>query len=401
MVKQFVFFFESPFFSGAEMQGIRNARHLLEKGHSVDVVFRRSADLESEIKSRLGAFGAKLKPYSALSHSPQPSSGKFQAAFADAFLVGAGFIQGVIYFLTAKNRIVHVNNGGYPGAGGARGFALAAVLFSHASRIIFTVNNQAVPYKRLVRYFQWPIDFLLANSRIVWVTGSKNAADTLKRVLRLGDSKVFAIRNGPISECKCPGIYKRKPAWPRTKKVVALQVGHLELRKGQDVLMNAVFSLKTSERFDRTWLVAIEGEGPLLARLQDLQKKLDLSHEVLLLGRDECVHHLYKEVNFLVHPSTFNDDLPNVVSEAMQIGLPVLASRIAGLPEQVAEGQTGLLVEPGNVEELAGGLYQLFIDSDIRSRMSAQARRRYQELLSPDRATIEFENFYLEREAPK
>jgi glycosyltransferase involved in cell wall biosynthesis len=78
----------------------------------------------------------------------------------------------------------------------------------------------------------------------------------------------------------------------------------------------------------------------------------------------------------LVLSSRCHEFSPFSVLEAMAAGLPIVASRVGGVPEQIADGETGLLVEPGDADELAAALTRLTQDADLRARIGAAARTR-------------------------
>jgi glycosyltransferase involved in cell wall biosynthesis len=84
----------------------------------------------------------------------------------------------------------------------------------------------------------------------------------------------------------------------------------------------------------------------------------------------------YQGARFLVVPSMWFEGCPLVVSEAMSHGLPVIASRIGGLPEFVEDGVTGLLFEPGNVAELAEQIRTLWENPDLCRRLGEAGRRK-------------------------
>ena len=75
-------------------------------------------------------------------------------------------------------------------------------------------------------------------------------------------------------------------------------------------------------------------------------------------------------------PSVFPDPCPTVAIEAMAAGVPVVASRLGGLPDLVADGETGLLVDPANAAALRAGLQRILDNPDERDRMAQAARRR-------------------------
>jgi glycosyltransferase involved in cell wall biosynthesis len=72
--------------------------------------------------------------------------------------------------------------------------------------------------------------------------------------------------------------------------------------------------------------------------------------------------------------SSIREALPNVILEAMAMKAPVLATRVAGVPEVVRDGVNGLLVEPGKVDELSRSLARLLKDGELRMRLREAGR---------------------------
>jgi len=77
----------------------------------------------------------------------------------------------------------------------------------------------------------------------------------------------------------------------------------------------------------------------------------------------------------VVHPSTLPDPYPNAVREAMILGKPIIGSRVGGIPELVADSETGILIEPNDDEELAAALARLLDSPHARAEMGAAGRR--------------------------
>lgn len=94
------------------------------------------------------------------------------------------------------------------------------------------------------------------------------------------------------------------------------------------------------------------------------------------LPQNELPKHL-RQADFLVFPTIAEEALGRSAVEAMGVGRPVIASRIGGLPFTVTEGLTGLLFEPGNVDELAAKIEVFLDDSVLRERMGAASRQRF------------------------
>jgi glycosyltransferase involved in cell wall biosynthesis len=99
-------------------------------------------------------------------------------------------------------------------------------------------------------------------------------------------------------------------------------------------------------------------------------------------------------LDVLVFPSIANEDFPNVVLEAMSMGKPVIASRIAGTPEQVEDGVTGWLLEPGNAAAFAGKMAEFIRNEDLIVQMGTRARKRFAEEFTSEIAVARYLNLY-------
>jgi glycosyltransferase involved in cell wall biosynthesis len=119
---------------------------------------------------------------------------------------------------------------------------------------------------------------------------------------------------------------------------------------------------------------------------------------VKLPGRVRCIFHLFLASHVLVHPSVDNDDLPNVVSEAMSLGLPVIASDIAGLPEQIIDGSSGILIKPGDYKMLSESVFKIMSSWALRDKMGSIASERYISHFSEAIALEAFRELYFSDE---
>jgi glycosyltransferase involved in cell wall biosynthesis len=104
---------------------------------------------------------------------------------------------------------------------------------------------------------------------------------------------------------------------------------------------------------------------------------------VRLLGERRDIPELLGAADVFVLPSR-SEGLPVSVLEAMVAGLPVVASRVGGVPELVAEGETGLLVAPGNSDELAAALKRVLADRELRRRLGTAGRARVEQQFDLD-----------------
>ncbi|MEI8218690.1 MAG: glycosyltransferase family 4 protein, partial [Elusimicrobiota bacterium] len=248
--------------------------------------------------------------------------------------------------------ILHVNNGGYPGANSC----LAAVLAGRAAgikKIVFVVNNMVVPYKRPSRWVERPIDIAVVACTTRFVTGSAFAAQALQRVLSIPAPRVIHLPNGvaqrPVTETRTQVLDRYGI---RHDAVVAVTVAILERRKGHRVLLEALRKIAAGGDERLVPVLVIEGHGPEEDSLKAFVARYCLGR-FLRFGTEKNVFNLMAAADMVVLPSLSNEDFPNVVLEAMSLGKPVIASTIAGTPEQIDTGRTGLLVDPGNPEVLA------------------------------------------------
>jgi glycosyltransferase involved in cell wall biosynthesis len=98
-------------------------------------------------------------------------------------------------------------------------------------------------------------------------------------------------------------------------------------------------------------------------------------------------------VDIFVFPSLW-DNFPYVILEAMACGKPIVATRTGAVPEMLSE--TAMLVSPGDVKALAGALRKLMADAELRSKLGAAARMRFEERFHPDRVMGEILEVYRE-----
>ena len=125
----------------------------------------------------------------------------------------------------------------------------------------------------------------------------------------------------------------------------------------------------------------IAGEGPDQTAVQAAVTDPDA---VRLLGHRDDIPRLLAAADVFVLTSEY-EALPMAILEAMAAGLPVIATRVGGIPDIVEERVTGILVAPGNIEQIAAGLTKLTDDHSLRRAMGAAGQRRHRERWSADK----------------
>jgi glycosyltransferase involved in cell wall biosynthesis len=143
-------------------------------------------------------------------------------------------------------------------------------------------------------------------------------------------------------------------------------VGRLSAEKGISGLLSAMAQMVTRPRAR----LAIVGDGPLRPKLKVQAAELELDADIEFLGRlpeAETLTEIARS-DVLVLPS-FMEGLPIVLMEALALGVPVVATRVAGIPELVENGRNGLLFSPSDWSELAEALDRLVADPALRRRL--------------------------------
>ena len=175
-----------------------------------------------------------------------------------------------------------------------------------------------------------------------------------------GIEKFAVINDGKRQQIRRE-IFK---AGPETK--IILGVGTLHERKGFKYLISAYS--KIHKDYPNSRLI-IAGEGPERNSLENLIKNLSLSDKVFLIGQSNDVPALMQCSNLMVLPS-LKEAFGLVLLEAMQAGLPIIASKVGGIPEIISSPEKGLLIEPANKNELVKSLHKLLSKDDLSKRFS-------------------------------
>jgi hypothetical protein len=140
-------------------------------------------------------------------------------------------------------------------------------------------------------------------------------------------------------------------------------------------------------------LLAVGRVGEAVAELEALVAAKNLQRHFTFLGHREDVSALLTAADAFVLPSR-SEAFPNGAIEAMAAGLPVVASNVGGLLDLIHDGRTGMLVQPGNPEHLAGALRRLMTDRPFAARIARAARAHVRERYSFDRMVQAFEDLY-------
>lgn len=174
-----------------------------------------------------------------------------------------------------------------------------------------------------------------------------------------------------------PAQFTRRAA-PRTSahQLRIVCVGRLVHLKGQSLIVEALAQLR--DRGIEAHAVLV-GDGPKREGLDELAEQLGVADRLELLGSvgQDRIQSVYESADVFCLPS-FAEGIPVVLMEAMALELPVVTTRIMGIPELVEDRVSGLLVAPGDLDALVDALAELAADPQKRSAMGREGRRKVQ-----------------------
>jgi glycosyltransferase involved in cell wall biosynthesis len=196
------------------------------------------------------------------------------------------------------------------------------------------------------------------------------AAHRSDAIVGVRDAVIHVIPNGiPLRTGARDRVRRELSVAPGERLLVS--IGNLYPVKGHAVLIDALATMR-----DRAgWRLAIAGRGEEEPRLRAQAAAAGIGARVHLLGFRDDVADILAAGDLFVMPS-LSEGLPLALVEAMSFGLPVVVSRVGGVPEVVTDGEEGLLVPASDPQALASAIGELLDDPERRSRMGTAARLR-------------------------
>lgn len=195
-------------------------------------------------------------------------------------------------------------------------------------------------------------------------------ANALQRTLGIAPPRLQIVPNGiPLRVGTRDRVRRELSMAPGELLIVA--VGNLYPVKGHAVLLDALATLRNR----RGWRLAIAGRGEEEASLRAQAAAAGIADRTHILGFRDDVPDILAAGDVFAMPS-LSEGLPLALVEAMSFGLPVVVSRVGGIPEVVTNDVDALLVPPSDVGALAGALRNLLEDPILRRRLGEAARTR-------------------------
>ncbi|MFM6261102.1 glycosyltransferase, partial [Planktothrix sp.] len=209
--------------------------------------------------------------------------------------------------------------------------------------------------------------------RVVFVS-----CETQKNYLNLNHSHNFTVIYNGINRSSSP---MRNATWTREKareslkikkdEIVLLLLGTVGSRKGQKDLPLAL--AKLPPEWQKKVKILMVGDRPSFYsdELKTLVRSLPivLQEKINIIPETRDTERYYKAADIFILTSRI-ESFPRVILEAMNYGLPIIATPVFGVKEQVKQGVNGLFYPPGNIDALATAITQLLVDEKLRSRLA-------------------------------
>ena len=293
----------------------------------------------------------------------------------------AGFIK--------KNRIDIVSTANFPAdVYGRISAKLAGIPIILSTMHRFEDHKQ----ERNYRLFFW-LDRLTMRLTTKIIAVSKAVNDYLVRWHKINPRKIVVMYNGiDIDKFKNNGNGKdfSREFNLNDRFTTVGFIGRLVEVKGLSYFLEAVDKV-VRKRKEVQFLII--GDGPLEEKLKKEVNDLRISEHVIFTGFRQDICEILAVLDIFAM-SSFSEGLPTAVLEAMAAGKPVIATNVGGVPEMVAEGDTGILAPPRDAESLAEAILELLESPEKRRAMGEKGRRRVMEYFSIEKMVERYEEFY-------
>jgi glycosyltransferase involved in cell wall biosynthesis len=220
------------------------------------------------------------------------------------------------------------------------------------------------------------------------VCNSQAAADRLRHT-GLAQHKLEIIPNGLPERlfAKCAAAIPRRPGVVRVGMIARMN----DPVKNHPAFLRA--AARMASEFPAVEFLLV-GDGPLRPALETMTEELGIAGKVKFAGERQDIPAMLSSMDVSVLISS-SESLSNVILESMAAGVPVIATEVGGNPELVKDGETGILVPPGDEDRLISAMLGLVRDPGLRQRYAERGRESARSSFHMDVICRRFEELYL------
>jgi len=267
-------------------------------------------------------------------------------------------------------------------------FMLPASLYGRLSALAagvpVIIGTEVNIYERKQWHHRIAERLLAARSACV-VASAESVKRAYVRQLRIPADAVRVVYNAVnwdrLQSTAAPAAVRAALGIPEDRLLVGV-VATLQDKKGHSVLFDA---FARTPGLENVWLLVV-GDGPLRSTLEQYAASVGIRDRVTFSGTRRDLGNLLPAMDVFALPSLW-EGLPLALILAMGAGRPVVATRLAGIPEVVSDGETGLLVPPGDATALGAAVARLCGDARLRARLGAAASGAVRERFGADTYT--------------
>jgi glycosyltransferase involved in cell wall biosynthesis len=227
-----------------------------------------------------------------------------------------------------------------------------------------------------------------------FTTVSKDLKNYFVKEIGISEESITVIPNGVDTSRFTPGpkngVLQELLPYKFAGKVL-ISIGRLTEAKDQITLLSAMELLKKQGR--NIFLIVV-GDGELRIPLEKEIAQKDLTHCVYLAGSRSDVYRLLPGADAFILSSK-REGVPMSILEAMAAGLPVIATKVGGIPEVIKDGQNGILVPPEDQNSLANAICRILDDPGFAANLGSRARTTVEENYSIQAVTEAYTKIYL------
>jgi len=269
-------------------------------------------------------------------------------------------------------------------------FGRTAAYLARTPVIVMAVQNiiPGFPKKYILT------DRLLMHITDACLSPTQTISDYAREVVGVPEKKIHLVQTNSVDLRRFKAPFDRKQVRrsidvPEQSRII-ITVGRMIEQKGHTILLKAIPRVLQQE--SDTYIVFV-GTGGLEPDLKKEARELGIESHVRFLGVRKDVPDLLRSADVFVLPSIWEGQ-GMVLFEAMFSNLPIVASRVGGIPDVIESEQTGLLCEPGDPKELARSLVRILKDDGLRKKLTSEAFHRFSDRTT-ERSAEEMGNLFI------